>query len=124
MLTTQTPQFRSVSAFSAIGTPPKTADSRTCDNPMNASGPQNDNPRVNPDSSMIDSYWPVARSTYPKPPVPECSRYSRPLYHRGECDIDNPRAIFSPVGTSISTPPSPLFCRQPFGSLVSPSAVT
>ena len=91
MSTTQTPQQRSASGRSAMAMPLKTALSRTCDRPMKASGPQKSRPRVKPGSTASASYFPVAGSTQPKPPLPDSSTHSRPSYQRGECGIDRPR---------------------------------
>ena len=103
--------------------PLNTADSRTCDRPMKAYGPQNAKPRVKPGNSSSGSYRPRAGSTVPNVPVPDSSSHSRPSYQRGECGIDRPAAITALDGTSSSTPPLRLFSRQPPGESVAPSAV-
>ena len=121
---TQTPQHRSATGRSATAMLLNTADSRTCDSPTKARGPQKSRPRVNPGSTATASYFPVAGSTHPTPPPPDSSTQSRPSYHRGECGIDSPRHTTSPDATSISTPPVALFSRQPLRVSVVPRAVT
>src|SRR5262249_58960924 len=79
---------------------------------------------VKPGGTVSASYFPVAGSTQPMPPLPDSRIHKRPSYQRGECGIDRPRVMTSPEATSRRTPPLFLLSRQPPGASVAPRAVT